>query len=163
MEISPIVLSSATHNIANAHGITMGCRRVGTTNLLWLFSDEDAQNGVTFVVEPGRLRPLFVGHPYHSNRSLSRLHARRRPGGKPYLPIRSQRVSGRRHRVVFLLLRRIANDGVGEEVWLSDIDHRDSTHRSVREASNSLHVRRSRAETTTCFDSHTVSAWGSLR
>ncbi|MBD5606716.1 MAG: hypothetical protein IAI48_16730 [Candidatus Eremiobacteraeota bacterium] len=91
MEISPIVLSSATHNIANAHGITMGCRRVGTTNLLWLFSDEDAQNGVTFVVEPGRLRPLFVGHPFiQTDHYLVFTHMDDPEGTREYLFVRSE-------------------------------------------------------------------------
>ena len=61
--ISTRTLGRATHGIAFQDGVTIGCRRVGPSKLIWLTRDAYSDDGVTYAVVGSALEPLFSAHP----------------------------------------------------------------------------------------------------
>jgi len=61
--ISMRSLGQATHGVAFQDGMTIGCRRVGPSKLIWFTQDVHSDDGVTYAVVGGALAPLFAAHP----------------------------------------------------------------------------------------------------
>lgn len=64
IKISNQFIATQTRGLSMEPGITLGCRRVGAVDLIWLTADPQSGDGVTYELTGTSLKPLFGGHPF---------------------------------------------------------------------------------------------------